>query len=193
MNQCFGMFGDPQKLADISAKVGVTALKILLVLVIYLIVKKIVEKIITAWGKKMLTITNKVGEKVGSPEAAAARVVTMETVLRSTVNFVLGFVMIMILLGMVGIDLAPLLATAGVAGLAVGFGAQKLVKDVVSGFIIIAENQYAVGERVTIGGATGEVLELGIRCTRIKDDENNIHILSNGDVSVVVNHSRGEA
>ena len=189
---CFSNLS-PEQIQKMSATVGTVCLKILLVIIVYLIVRKILDKIIGVWSKKMLTITNKVGEKVGSPEQVAARVQTLETVLRSTVAFVLGFVMIMILLGLVGIDLAPLLATAGVAGLAIGFGAQKLVKDVVSGFIIIAENQYCVGEKVTIGGATGEVLELGIRCTRIKDEEGNIHILSNGDVAAVTNHSRNEA
>jgi small conductance mechanosensitive channel len=78
-----------------------------------------------------------------------------------------------------------------VAGLAVGFGAQKLVKDVITGFFLLLEDQYAVGDYVTIGTVTGTVEELGMRITRLRDDDGRLYILSNGDIGQVCNMSRG--
>jgi len=86
---------------------------------------------------------------------------------------------------------SSLLTTASVAGLAVGFGAQKLVKDMISGFFILLENQYGVGDYVTVGAVTGTVEEVGLRTTRIRDDAGKLYILSNGDITQVCNQSRG--
>jgi small conductance mechanosensitive channel len=100
----------------------------------------------------------------------AARLRTLAGLLNSIVTYVLTFVFGVMLLRAFHLDPLPLLTTAGVAGLAIGFGAQKLVKDVISGFFILLENQYAVGDYVTIGTVTGVVEDVGMRTTRIRDD-----------------------
>ena len=121
----------------------------------------------------------------------AARLKTLAGLIDSIVGYVLTFVFGVMLLRAFDLDPIPLLTTASVAGLAVGFGAQKLVKDVISGFFILLENQYAVGDYVTIGAATGTVEEVGMRTTRLRDDSGKLYILSNGDITQVVNQSRG--
>ncbi len=126
-----------------------------------------------------------------SGERQAGRVRTLMGLARSVADFLLGFLLAVNVLGRVGINVTAIIGTASVAGLAVGFGAQKLIKDLITGFILLLEDQYAVGETVTIGNVTGTVEELGMRVTRIRDGDGRIHILSNGDIAVVCNHSRG--
>ncbi len=126
------------------------------------------------------------------PQARRARVGALRTMLRSVIGFVLSFLVIIMVLEAAGISIVSLVSVAGVVGLAVGFGAQKLVKDVISGFFILAEDQYGVGDYVTIGALTGQVEELGMRTTRIRDRGGKLSIISNGDISQVINHSRGK-
>ena len=94
-------------------------------------------------------------------------------------------------LSLVGINVTAIVGTASVAGLAFGFGAQKLVKDVITGYFLLLEDQYVAGDYITIGTVTGTVEELGMRITRIRDDDGKLYILSNGDIAQVCNHSRG--
>jgi len=121
----------------------------------------------------------------------AARLKTLASLVNSTISYVLTFVFGLMLLRAFRLDPTPLLTTAGVAGLAVGFGAQKLVKDMISGFFILLENQYGIGDYVTVGAVTGTVEEVGLRTTRIRDDSGKLYILSNGDITQVCNQSRG--
>lgn len=125
-------------------------------------------------------------------QARKARLKALQSVLMSAVSFVLGFVAVIMILQAAGINPVPLLTTASVAGLAIGFGAQKLVRDVISGFFILMEDQYGVGDYVTIGAVTGVVDCLEMRTTRIRDAGGKLYILSNGDISQVCNHSRGK-
>jgi small conductance mechanosensitive channel len=127
----------------------------------------------------------------GTDPAHAARLRTLASLINSIVSYVLAFVFGVMLLSAVNLNPLPLLTTAGVAGLAVGFGAQKLVKDVISGFFILLENQYAIGDYVTIGSVTGTVTEVGMRTTRIRDDAGRLYLISNGDIVQVCNQSRG--
>jgi Small-conductance mechanosensitive channel len=87
------------------------------------------------------------------------------------------------------VDVTGIITTAGIGGLAIGFGAQKLVKDVISGFFLIIEDQFAVGDFVTIGAATGTVEEIDLRITRLRDETGRLWIISNGDITIVTNHS----
>jgi small conductance mechanosensitive channel len=110
---------------------------------------------------------------------------------KSVAAYVIGFIAGVMILRALGVDPIPALTTASVAALAVGFGAQMLVRDVITGFFILLENQYAIGEYVTIAGITGTVEEIGMRITKIRDDVGKLTILANGTVSQVTNHSRG--
>lgn len=116
---------------------------------------------------------------------------TLTGLLKSIVRYVTYFVVIINLLQLMGIDTKSLLTAAGIGGLAVGFGAQNLVKDVISGFFIIFEDQYSIGDYVEAAGVAGTVEDLGIRSTRLRDFGGQLHIIPNGEITRVTNHSRG--
>ncbi|MDR0326633.1 MAG: mechanosensitive ion channel family protein [Oscillospiraceae bacterium] len=117
---------------------------------------------------------------------------TLSKLLKSVVAYVVWFLAgIQILKVGLLIDVTSILAAAGVLGVAVGFGAQSLVKDVITGFFLLFENQFSVGESVTVDGFTGTVEELGLRSTKIRGEEGEILIIPNGAIAKVVNHSRG--
>jgi small conductance mechanosensitive channel len=116
---------------------------------------------------------------------------TLVPLLHSVSQYVLYFGSAMIMLDVLGIDTRPILAGAGIVGLAVGLGSQSLVTDVVSGFFILFENQYLVGDFVQVGDATGTVEAVGIRVTHIRDEQGKLHIIPNGAIKGVVSYSKG--
>jgi small conductance mechanosensitive channel len=99
----------------------------------------------------------------------------------------------MMVLSELGVSLAPILGAAGIAGVAIGFGAQSLVKDFFSGFFILFEDQIRTGDVVRIAGHSGAVEEITLRHTRLRDYEGNVHYVPNGMIDSVVNMSRGFA
>jgi moderate conductance mechanosensitive channel len=116
---------------------------------------------------------------------------TLVPLLQSVCQYALYFGSVVVMLGVLGINTGPILAGAGLLGLAVGLGAQSLVTDVVSGFFILFEEQYLVGDHVKIGEASGRVEAVGIRHTQVRDAEGRLHIIPNGQIKGVVNASRG--
>jgi len=116
---------------------------------------------------------------------------TMVAVVRSIGVFLIFFFTgIYVLKEAFAIDVAPLLASAGVAGLAVGFGAQTLVKDVINGFFILAENQFEIGDTVKIAGVSGTVEDITMRRTVLRDPDGTLHIIPNGSIQLVSNSTR---
>ena len=116
---------------------------------------------------------------------------TLSKLLRSAVTCVVWFLAVMqILKTGLGVDVTSILAAAGILGVAIGFGAQSLVKDVITGFFLLFENQFSVGESVTVDGFTGIVQELGFRSTRIRNEDGDVLTIPNGAIAKVVNHSR---
>lgn len=130
-------------------------------------------------------------ESAQKAPVSVGRIFTLCSLLKSSAFYVISFIAGIMTLKVFDVDPAPVLTAAGVVGLAVGFGAQRLVRDVISGFFVVLENQYAVGEYVTIGVITGTVEELGMRVTRLRDDMGKLVIVANGDITLVTNHSRG--
>ncbi len=118
------------------------------------------------------------------------RSLTLTTILRSTLRAVILFAATLTLLSAVGINITPILASAGVVGLAVGFGAQSLVKDVITGFFILLEDQYGVGDVVTIDGKSGLVERMNLRITQLRNTAGELITIPNGQVSVVANLSK---
>jgi small conductance mechanosensitive channel len=116
---------------------------------------------------------------------------TLVPLLHSCCQYVLYFGSAVVMLGVLGVDTKPILAGAGILGLAVGLGAQSLVTDVVSGFFILFENQYLVGDYVQIGEAVGTVEAVGIRLTQVRDARGKLHLIPNGQIKGVVNYSKG--
>ena len=129
-------------------------------------------------------------QQLGLSHERAGRLQTIQSLCKSTVSYILFFVFGVTLLKAVGFDIMPFITTASVIGLAVGFGSQKLVKDVISGFFIIVDDLFVVGDTVTIGGITGRVQEMGMRVTRLIDSTGKLVILSNGDIGTITNLSR---
>ena len=118
---------------------------------------------------------------------------TLAGILKSIVKYTVYTIIVISVLNVLNIPTAPLLATAGLGGLAVGFGAQSLVKDVFTGFFILFEDQYGVGDYITIGSMTGTVEDMGLRITKIRAFSGDLYIIPNGEVKTVTNHSRGNS
>lgn len=117
------------------------------------------------------------------------RAKTMCNLINVTGKVVIYAIIIIMILQLVGIDTTPILASAGVVGFAVGFGMQTIVKDFMSGLLIILENQYAVGDKVKIGLFEGTVYNMNTRSTILKDEDGNLIFIPNGSVTQVVNYS----
>lgn len=114
---------------------------------------------------------------------------TLLKLLQNVVAYVVYFAALLAVLSALTIDVTGLLAGAGVLGLAVGFGAQNLVRDVITGFFIIFEDQFSVGDYVRIGASEGSVQEIGLRTTKLKGLNGEIHIFPNGTIVEVINYS----
>ena len=109
--------------------------------------------------------------------------------LENVTSYVIYFISAMMILEYCGIPIKGLLAGAGILGLAVGFGAQSLVKDIISGFFIIFEDQFSVGDYIKINTFEGEVLEIGLRTTKLKSKMGELHVIPNGSIIQVTNYS----
>lgn len=121
---------------------------------------------------------------------AKKRARTLGKTLRHALLILFLVVGLLTILGELGIQLGPLLATAGIGALAIGFGAQNLVKDVISGFFIILENQYRIGDVIEVSGVSGLVESLGLRTTVLRDLEGRVHTIPNGEIKIVSNLSK---
>ncbi|OWZ84790.1 mechanosensitive ion channel family protein [Natranaerobius trueperi] len=117
---------------------------------------------------------------------------TLNGLLKSILVYAVYFLAGIMILENFGIKTSSILAGVGVIGLAVSFGAQSLIKDVITGFFIMFEDQYSIGEWVTAADVFGEVQELGLRTTRIREWTGQVHIIPNGEIGKVTNYSRGE-
>jgi small conductance mechanosensitive channel len=119
------------------------------------------------------------------------RAKTLESLLKNVITYVVFFLAGLTILQIFNVNTSAILAGAGILGLAVGFGAQNLVKDIISGFFILFEDQFAVGDYVEAGGAVGMVEEIGLRTCKIRQWTGQLHIIPNGEISNVTNYNRG--
>lgn len=124
-------------------------------------------------------------------ERYRARADSVAGLITSVGTFVIFAIAVLVLLAQIGINVAPLLASAGVAGIAIGFGAQTIIRDFLSGVFMMFENQYAIGDVVTVNGITGTVESIGLRITQVRDAEGTIWYVTNGSVSELGNLSQG--
>jgi moderate conductance mechanosensitive channel len=161
--------------------IGEGLLKIFAILLISGLVIRIGKLAIRNFFKmKMKTPLGTVSER---------RDATLVKLLENVLTYVVFFITVMTILSVLTINVQAMLAGAGIVGLAVGFGAQSLVKDVITGFFIIFEDQFSVGDFVRIGQFEGTVEEIGLRTTKIKSFTGEIHILPNGNITEVTNFS----
>jgi len=148
----------------------------------YIIVKAltspILERLAKAKGK---------GRRARSEHAKRAQ--TLSSVVTQGTAIFIGIIALFMILSEVGLDITPLLASAGVIGVALGFAAQSFVKDLIAGFLIISENQFDVGDVVKIADVTGGVEEINLRRTQIRDLDGVLHIVPNGEIRVASNYT----
>ncbi|GAK05071.1 potassium efflux system KefA protein [Geomicrobium sp. JCM 19037] len=157
------------------------AIEVVAIIIIYLIVRAVGNSVISRTFKKA-------AEKKGTQ---AGRAKTLSNIIKSVFGYATLFIFILVMLGAFDIDIMPLIAGAGVIGLAVAFGAQGLVSDIVTGFFLLLEKQIDVEDYVTIAGLDGIVEEVGLRTTRIRGFDGTLHFIPNRDITSVSNHSRG--
>ncbi len=136
------------------------------------------------------TLTGRIGP---AGQRHQQRMLTLGALLRSIVTFGVSLIAILTVMALVSIPLAPLLASAGVGGVALGFGAQSLVKDFLSGIFMIVEDQYGVGDVVDLGDAVGTVEDVSLRVTSLRDASGVLWFIRNGEVVRVANRSQGWA
>jgi moderate conductance mechanosensitive channel len=121
---------------------------------------------------------------------ARRRAATVSNVLRKLATILISAIAVLAIFNTLGISILPFLATAGVAGIAIAFGAQSLVKDFFRGFFLLAENQIRQGDVVEIAGKSGLVEDLTLRYVQLRDYEGNVHYVPNGEIGVVTSSSR---
>lgn len=160
--------------------IGFVGLKVVLIIILAAIVVRVAKVLI----RKTFAVRIK-----GPLKYNERRQQTMSKLLENIIAYVVYFMAIIAVLSAFTIDITGLIAGAGVLGLAIGFGAQNLVRDIITGFFIIFEDQFSVGDYVRIGQAEGTVEEIGLRTTKVKGFTGELFIFPNGNVTDVVNFS----
>ncbi|KUM99709.1 mechanosensitive ion channel protein MscS [Streptomyces yokosukanensis] len=173
-------------------------LRILLIVVVAVALRSVVRRAISKLIERMSRTAEAVdGTALGgllvNAERRRQRSAAIGSVLRSVASFLILGTAALMVLSTFKIDLAPLLASAGVAGVAIGFGARNLVTDFLSGVFMILEDQYGVGDVIDAGVATGEVIEVGLRVTKLRGADGAIWYVRNGEVKRIGNLSQGWA
>jgi small-conductance mechanosensitive channel len=180
-------------------------LKILMILVIAFLVRLLLRRLINrvttlprGSGKLpalLRPLRERAPEVLGSAviERRRQRAQTIGSVLKSMATFLIYGLAFILVLGELGLNLGPIIASAGIIGVAIGFGAQNLVKDFLSGIFMMVEDQYGVGDVVDVGEATGTVEAVGLRITTLRDLKGTVWYVRNGEVLRVGNSSQGFA
>ncbi|MFD2679858.1 mechanosensitive ion channel family protein [Bacillus seohaeanensis] len=166
---------------DFFIKIGLGALKILLIYIVYLIVKGIGNRVIERAFSRYEQREN----------VSSGRAQTLQHLSKNILGYLLLFILIVTVLQIINIDVTAILAGAGIIGLAIGFGAQGLVSDVVTGFFLLLERQIDVSDYVTTGSFSGIVESVGLRTTQIRGFDGTLHFVPNREITSLSNHSRG--
>ena len=178
-------------------------LKIIIVFIAAFIVSRVMKRAVKHFGEKLTDEKkNRAIEQLKKVKAGKilvdeqqeernkARTETLTSVLSSGANLVIWTVAVLMILGEVGINLGPLIAGAGIVGVAVGFGAQSIVKDFLSGMFMLVEDQYGVGDSIDVGLVSGTVERVTLRTTILRDGDGSIWYIPNGEIARVGNRSQ---
>lgn len=165
---------------DIWVSLGKGFIRIVVIIILMRVtvnlVRRIVERIFHSKQKGPFRISERREE-------------TLNKLIQNIATYIIYFTAFVMILDTLTIEIGPLLAGAGVAGLAIGFGAQNLVKDIISGFFIIFEDQFGVGDYIAFAGVEGTVEEIGLRTTKVKSWTGEQQIIPNGNITQVTNYS----
>lgn len=131
----------------------------------------------------------RIAEQHATPKSRIAQVKTMASVIRATGLAIIATIVTMQVLSALGVDLGPLLASAGIAGVAIGLAAQNIVRDMLNGILILLEGQFNVGESITAAGVTGVVESMTLRKTTLRDNDGTLYVVPNSQITTVANRS----
>lgn len=160
-------------------------IKDLILVVIVIVLGKLLLEVISRIIKKAFD------DKMDQDGYRKVRIETLSKNLYSVVKFILGFIIVMIILDMIGVNTRSIIATAGIGGVAIAFGAQTLVKDIVTGTIIIVDDTFRVGDWIKAAGVEGTVETFGMRHTKIRDYDGSLHTIPNSQITNVQNLNSG--
>jgi small-conductance mechanosensitive channel len=201
-NTIYGWTGN-KWLASSSHWLIAKPLTILLIIIGALIVRaiarRLIDRLTSATGGRIPTVLRPLRERAPQAlgqllsERRAQRAQTIGSVFKSIISFIVFGLAFMMILGELGVNLGPIIASAGVVGVAIGFGAQNLVRDFLSGVFMMLEDQYGVGDVVDTGEATGTVEAVGLRITTLRDTNGTVWYVRNGEILRVGNSSQGFA
>ncbi len=173
----------------LALRAGVGLARILLILALAFIVTRICNRLVRRTRERIVVMMQ--GRAGGSSLDLEKRAATIGGILRKTLGVVIWAVATVMVLKEVNFDIAPILAGAGVVGLAVGFGAQNLVRDVIAGLFILMENQIRVNDVAVINGTGGLVEEINLRTTVLRSLDGLVHVFPNGTINTLSNVTRG--
>ena len=202
-----------EKLSEIVSWIIERPLKVVVILLVAMIVNRLLRRAIDRMVQRIISVREQeqteaelesektlsnVGERARRRlqrisehgERSRQRALTLGAVLRGTSTTIVYLMGLMIALGEIGLDLGPLLAGAGIVGLAIGFGAQSLVADFIAGVFVIIEDQYGVGDWVDVGSASGTVERVSLRTTVLRDAHGTVWVVPNGEIRRVGNSSQ---
>ena len=162
-----------------------SVIKDLILVVIVIVLGKLLLEVISRIIKKAFD------DKMDQDGYRKVRIETLSKNLYSVVKFILGFIIVMIILDMIGVNTQSIIATAGIGGVAIAFGAQTLVKDIVTGTIIIVDDTFRVGDWIKAAGVEGTVETLGMRHTKIRDYDGSLHTIPNSQITNIQNLNSG--
>jgi small conductance mechanosensitive channel len=162
---------------------------------IFLVV--LVAVLIARYGSKVIRrLMQRVADKAAARSGmgrAGARVATMSGLVANLWRFFVFIITVAIVLGMLGVNLTPLLASATIIGATLGFGAQLIIRDYISGFLLTVEDQFSVGDTIAVDEITGVVEDVTMRVTRVRGVDGTTYFVPNGDIRLLANTSRGWA
>lgn len=161
-----------------------TGLRIVMILLVAWVVLYIFKKVLQRLERQLLEKSQAQGEL---PTESQKRIETIVRLVRQAFNLALWVTVILVILKEMGVEVAPLIASAGIVGVAVGFGAQNLVKDFIAGFFVILENQIRVGDVAIINGTGGLVEKINFRTTVLRDLGGVVHVIPNGSIATLSN------
>jgi moderate conductance mechanosensitive channel len=168
-------FWSPERLAQYSVKLVSIVIFALIAIIAYLIVSRGLKKIFA--------------KKLGDAQARRAR--TILPMVNSLLKYIILFIALIMVLHELGVDYSAILAGAGVVGIAVGFGAQSLVKDIISGFFLLFEDTISVGDVISVGEESGMVESIGLRTTQFREFSGLLRVIPNGELTRFGNYNRG--
>lgn len=164
-----------------------SSIRIVLILIIGWAALTAVKAALRRMGTLLVERARDEGESAGE---AFKRAETLVKLIRQAAVVVIWALMILMILREIGVEIAPILASAGIVGLAVGFGAQNLVRDVITGFFMILENQVRVGDSAIVNGVSGTVEAINLRTIVLRDSSGVVHVFPNGAIATLANVTR---